>query len=231
MKKTISFLMILVLLLALSASAFAESQNGQDGLSVVYTAGGKLVSSTDFSSSLAGLQPGDDVTIVITLKNENANDADWYLKNEVLKSLEDESKASGGAYTYTLTYSGRSTPLYDSDTVGGEDVSPAGEGLHEATNALKDYIFLDTIKAGQTASVTLKVALDGESQLNAYNSTAARLKMKFAVEGKESGVVKTGDEANILPLFIVMVVSGLLMLWLAIIGLREHRRAIKEGER
>lgn len=231
MKKSISLLLILVLLLALSVPAFAESQNGQDGLTVTYTSAGKLVSSTDFSTALADLQPGDDVTILITVKNENSEITDWYIKNTVKESLEDKSNASEGAYSYTLNYSGRSIPLYDSEAVGGKDVSAAGEGLHEIDSAMKDYIYLDTLKPGQTATVTLKVTLDGESQLNVYNSTQAELRLRFAVEKRDPKNIKTGDEMPFLPMLIVMIVSGTLLLGLAVIGLRGRRRAIREGRR
>lgn len=54
----------------------------------------------------------------VGLKNTSEKDADWYMTNEVLKSLEDsQSIAEGGAYGYRLTYVGpdkKETVLYDS---------------------------------------------------------------------------------------------------------------------
>ena len=57
--------------------------------------------------------------------NEDKEKTDWYMTNEVLKSLEDSvSVAEGGAYTYILTYkdaAGTETVLYSSEVVGGEE--------------------------------------------------------------------------------------------------------------
>ena len=73
-------------------------------------------------------------------------------------------------YTYRLFYTdkdGAVETLFDSDTVGGEYdsvddmLTHMGEGLHSATNALKDYFYLDTIHNGEGGYITLEVALDG----------------------------------------------------------------------
>ena len=78
--------------------------------------------------------------------------------------------------------------MFDSDTVGGEYdsvddmLTHMGEGLHSATNALKDYFYLDTIHNGEGGYITLEVALDGETQGNDYQDTLADLQMNFAVE-------------------------------------------------
>lgn len=236
-KRIFSIFLMLVLLCSLGVSAYAEHLTGASGWKVTYTTKGTMDSNfrtKDYNDPVKGLQPGDDITFTVTLKNENSADTDWYMTNEVLHSLEDRSKdtaTAGGAYTYTLIYTspkGTTRTLYDSDTVGGENVSAAGEGLHEATSALKDYFYLDTLKANETATVTLTVALDGETQGNDYQDTLADLQMNFAVEAKGSStranVVKTGDEMRLFPLYVVMVLSGLLFLYLAIDSLRQRRK-------
>ena len=59
-------------------------------------------------------------------QNSDSTDTDWYMTNEVIQTLEDaQSSAEGGAYEYKLTYVGSDNAekvLYDSSTVGGEDV-------------------------------------------------------------------------------------------------------------
>ena len=98
------------------------------------------------------------------------------------------SGTSGGAYAYRLAYTdkdGRETVLFDSDTVGGEGESGAGEGLKQAADALGNkgqYLYLDTLAQGEGGSIRLDVALDGETQGNDYQNTLADLQMKFAVE-------------------------------------------------
>ena len=231
MKKAIGVLLVVLTLLSLGATASAEHFDGQAGWTVTYTTGNKLVSNfhtSDYNDPLKGLQPGDDMTLTVTLKSANAQRADWYMTNKVLHSLEDRSRSgsSGGAYEYTLTYIGptQTRVLYTSDTVGGDSVSAAGVGLHEATSALKDYFYLDSLESGQTAQVVLNVKLDGESQGNRYQDTMADLQMNFAVEQRDRRAVRTGDDTNLRPLYVVSLLSGIGVLVLGIRDLRARRR-------
>lgn len=175
-------------------TARAETYYGDDGWKVVFTSDKKMESTfntKDINDVVGGMQPGDNVVITLDLKNEHKA-ADWYMKNEVLYSLEDRSankETGGGAYTYRLVYTdkdGKEDVLFDSDTVGGEGAaditSRMGEGLKGATNALKNYFYLDTLKKGEGGRITLEVALDGETQGNDYQTTLADLEMNFAVE-------------------------------------------------
>lgn len=234
--KKIAYIVLTALCLAgLVTNASAEHREGKEGWKVTYTRAGELESNfhtEEYNDPVSGLQPGDDITFTVTLTNENEETADWYMTNEVLHSLEDRSQsaARGGAYSYTLTYKGPTgeRELYSSDTVGGEEASPAGVGLHEATSALKDYFYLDTLETGQTAQVRLNVALEGESQGNGYQDTLADLQMNFAVQTRQNKVqttaVQTGDRQRLVPLYIGMLVSGAGLLVLGIKDIRGHRK-------
>ncbi|MBQ3481483.1 MAG: DUF11 domain-containing protein [Oscillospiraceae bacterium] len=233
MKKSLfAFVLILSLLLALPLSVSAEHLSGGDGWLVEFTKDEKLVS--NFSSSsiadiASGLQPGDDVTFTITLRNTSGKTADWYILNEIVRSLEDsQAKANGGAYTYVLTYApsaGSTVTIYDSETVGGELNGTEPEGLHGVDSALKNYIALESMANGKTGVVTLKVSLDGETQGNGYQDSMADLRMRFAVEVTPTNVVKTGDERmNISPFYIGMAVSGLLFMALAVDGILQRKK-------
>lgn len=159
-------------------------------------AGTELVSNfTDDSvqESLREMQPGDTATFEIYLDNKYKTPVDWYMRNDVTESFESTDVASGGAYTYILTYEpseGADQVLYDSDTVGGElsDDYTGGVGLIEATDALneEEYIYLERIKTGKNAKMKLVVKLDGETQVNSYQDMAADLIFKFAVEIPET---------------------------------------------
>lgn len=230
MKKILSALLAVVLAATMAASAYAEELQGSEGWAVSFTTADKMAS--NFSSSVMddevkGIQPGDAITFTVTLRNDNSSETDWYMTNKVLHSLEDRSHAGtkGGAYAYRLTYRGPggTRTLYDSDTVGGEQIGQGGEGLHEATGALQNYFYLDTLKRGQTGVVTLRVALDGETQGNSYQDTLADLQMNFAVE-KIGKVVKTGDETRLWPLYVLMLGSGALLLVLSVRDLRQRKR-------
>ncbi len=170
------------------ASVYAEDYTGGQGWKVEFTGSGleSSLTSSDISDAVYALQPGDSVTLSLTLKNGDSQDTDWYMSNAVLSSLEDSQKmARGGVYSYRLAYMGSSgdeSILYSSENVGGEKDSDAGEGLHEATDSLEEFFYLDRLVPGGDGIVTLKVELDGETQGNTYQNTLASLQMNFAVE-------------------------------------------------
>ena len=243
MKKIISAVMAAALAFAvLPVAAMAESIPHPGNWRVTYTSDGKMTdnySASEYVDAVSGLQPGDDITFAITLSHENDSNADWYIANDVVKTLEENSEASGSAYEYRLTYtnpSGQVSTLYDSEVVGGDE----GNGLADATNALEDYIGLGQLSKGQTAKVELRVALDGETEGNAYFDTLARLKLKFAVEPEpeptrrtERRTVQTGDEtrSRLFPLYVIMAVSGVALAGLATYGVIERRKEKREGVR
>lgn len=159
-------------------------------------------SSEEMAEEIYGILPGDTMTLTVSVCNSGQEQTDWYISNEILKSLEEGSKAEGGAYTYTLVYdspSGEHTVIYHNDAVGGEgsgkDSQEAGEGLHQADSSLKDFFYLDRLGNGEEGKVALTVRLDGETQGNGYQNTLARLQMNFAAEktGPETIVKKEKD--------------------------------------
>lgn len=261
MKKKLGTIWIMFcLLLSIAGRAHAETAYGDAGWEVTFTQDKKMSSNfrtADLDDVIYGLQPGDQAILVLALKNENEATTDWYMTNEVLYSLEDRSLNSatgGGAYTYRLTYrdkEGKVTTLFDSDTVGGDTISKAGEGLHEATDALKEYFHLDTLGSQQGGFITLEVALDGETQGNDYQDTLADIQMNFAVELREAGktttsilsnsprvnprstrtigTVRTGDETKLTLFIVITCISGLLLFGVSCYGIAERRKQ-KKGE-
>ena len=196
-KRSLGLALAAVLSVSMAATAYGETLRGDPGWGVSFTKDNKMVSNfktADMDEAIYGMQPGDNVVVTLSLKNENAADTDWYMTNKVLRSLEESNDAAaGGAYTYILTYTdkaGGKKTLFSSDTVGGEDISKAGEGLHAATDALEDFFYLDTLASSEKGRVSLEVALDGETQGNDYQDTLADLQMNFAVElgtGRSAG--------------------------------------------
>lgn len=237
-KKIFCLLLMLVVLSLIPFSASADSYDYKDWY-VTFTSGQKLNSNFDTASIddlVNGLQPGDTLNIRVRLKNEYSKTVDWYMKNEVVRSLE-TSTAQDGGYTYVLNYThpnGSVDELYSSDRVGGEREagSSVPEGLKEATANLKDYFFLDSIATGQSGYVDLTVMLDGETQGNNYQTKSADLTMRFAVEVPDTTkrtIVKTGDEYNLFPFYIAMAVSGLVFLYLALDSITDRIYFGKKG--
>lgn len=244
-KRLLAGLCAAVCLLAWGAPARAAS--GQEDMEwyVAFTKDKKMESnftSADINKLVSGMQPGDSAAISIELHNENAKSTNWYMQNEAITSLEDDTVAEGGAYTYRLTYTdkaGRVNVLYDSETVGGEkdNAGSENEGLHEATDSLKDYFYLDTLGSGDSGQVDLHVELDGETQNNLYQNTMADVQLNFAVDEfnddttSRTQVVKTGDETNLLPFYGAMAASGILLLIIACFSVKKRRQEEKEGGR
>lgn len=193
MKKLLATILGLVMAFALPVTtARADHIEGSTGWYVEYNSAGRLVDNytqKSWADNVSQLQPGDDITLSIEIRQTNDADSDWYLSNAVLKSLEDED-ASGGAYGYRLSYEGptNSRVLYESESIGGQG---SADGLAEATNAMDDYFFLGTLSKGETGKVILNVSLDGESEGNAYFDTLAQLSLKFAVEPNVDPETKT----------------------------------------
>lgn len=221
-KKICAAFLAACLLLATPVAAHAETSYGGSDWSVSFTSDRRMDSNfktSDMDDIIRSMQPGDNAVITLNLKNSNSETTDWYLMNEVLYSLEDRSNnagTSGGAYTYRLVYEGPtgSRTLFDSDTVGGETVGGAGEGLHGALNGIDKreasgdgvggtnvgergaWMFLDTLTNGQAGKVTLEVGLDGDTQGNDYQDTLADLQMRFGVE---LNTTNTRTTTNTLP--------------------------------
>lgn len=232
---------VLALLLTfMPVKVYAEDFTGGDGWKVSFD-GNKMTSTfknTDIDDAIYKLEPGDTVDLHLSLKNDCGKMTDWYMTNEVLQSLEDsQSVAEGGAYSYILTYigpDGTANVLYSSEEVGGETKNASGEGLHQATNSLKDYFYLDRLKAGESGEITLKVKLEGETQGNTYQDTLAKLQMNFAVEladestapgsSSRTKTVKTGDNSRILLFSILALVAGLVCAGIVIYNIRQRNK-------
>ena len=173
------------------------------------------------------------------------------MQNEELEALEDAGDAEGGAYDYLLTYTDVTntvTTLYSSGKFGGEG-RYNGVGLHGATTTLDDFFYLDRMGEGDTGVVKLMVALDGETLVNNYQNTYAKLQLDFATElistpsgspnrtredtvivrevpsstARRTGVVQTGDESPVMLYLALMLAAGLGLLVIVIFRLRREQ--------
>lgn len=198
------------------------------------------------------LQPGDTWTIRLKVINTTGNE-DWYMTNEVLKTYETKrddgrdanpglTEADNGAYTYKLTYydnenwQNETNPrvIYDSEVVGGDET----DGLHQATSALENYFYLDSLAPGESGLLLLEITLDGETLNNDYQNTSAVVQMNFACEDRTidtsqdivttsvTSTIKTGDNSSLL---IYGLLSGASLMFM--IGLLYLYRRQKNEER
>lgn len=249
-KRILCLVMAVFMTVGTSMTAYAEKIQGNQNWVVSFD-GKKMnsnFSSAEMNAEVYKLLPGDSMELQVGIKNTSEGETDWYMTNEIIQSLEEsQSAADGGAYTYRLTYvdhAQKETVLFSSDKVGGEGFGAAGEGLEQATNAMEDYFYLDRLGNGQSGSVHLTVALDGETQGNGYQDTLAKLQMNFAVEKVEKAVEykpgdpvkktevkqvvksgpKTGDSTPLIALCTLTLISGLVLLFFGIKAIRKNRK-------
>lgn len=250
-KKILCLAMTMIMVLGMTVTAHAEDFVGSKDWKVTFD-GTRMESNFKSSDAanevLTNLQPGDSMTLQISIENTSDAKSDWYMTNEVVQTLEDSNNsAQGGAYTYILTYkapSGTETVIYSSESVGGENIlkNSGDEGLHQASNTLEDYFYLDRLESGASAKVYLYVGLDGETQGNAYQDTLAKLQMSFAVEKvntesltvvendktvtvqRQLVTVKTGDNAPSVLFSVLALVSGIVLLVIAAKRMKERQK-------
>ena len=183
---------------------------------------------------ISGLEPGDSLEYTITYKNSSDETVEYYMLAKTLQTLEDsQDAAKNGGYTFVLKDSGPNgeTVLFDNSKVGGDTTIVNLKGLKQATNATQEYFFIHELKPGEIGQTYLKVALDEETQANAYMDTVGKLKVAYAVEIPGSGKnyennPKTGDPSDLLKYILMMTVAVLIAL-LAFVSWRRDR---KDGE-
>ena len=235
-KRILCLAMTVVMVVGAQMTAFAKDYQGKDGWQAEFD--GKELKTNFESTALAdeavNVQPGDSITLKVRILNSVKDETDWYMSNEVIKTLEDDkAAAAGGAYEYRLTYTGSSsgeTVLYDSETVGGDEANPNGEGLHETDESLKDFFFLERLAKDGSGVVSLTIKVDGETQGNGYQETLAKLQMNFAVEKVAPGkktvittIVKTGDTSKALLFSGLALASGIVLLIFGLLYLKKNR--------
>ena len=238
----IAFLMAMTMVMAAPYAAFAEGYSETDA---TCTFDGKAISSNFESSDLATfmshLEPGDTLDYEVTYTNKSGKTTEWYMLNDALETLE-ESKdvAENGGYTYVLKNigpNGTETVYFDNSEVGGENKTGGLEGLKQATNATKDYFFIQQLKPGQSGRTSLHVELDGETQVNDYMDTKGVVRLAYAVEIVEPGhhdgqpaeqdsAARTGDPFDLVKGMLIMVLA----LIIGLLAFFSRRKDRKDGD-
>ena len=235
----------LAMMLAASSMCYANSYSFKGSCSYD---GKKITSdftSDDWAAAQSRLQPGDSLTYTVTYKNNSSETTEWYMRNEVLTTLEQaKDAAENGGYTYVLQNEGPNggkTTLFSNEKVGGERAKDSSvptdlEGLLQATNATKEFFFIQELKKGQSGKTHLKVVCDGETEVNDYMNTDGSLLVQYAVEKKAKDKkkiktvvshVRTGDDSKIL-LFAALMAAALIAAVIAIVLWRRDRRKDEE---
>lgn len=194
MKKTVSILFALLLVLSLALPAFAEDGNvtyNGNSHKFIFQPGSDY-SPTDLFPNFKGVMPGDTLTQTITVSNQGNQkmDAKIYLR---ALGAEKGSEDFLSQMTLTVKKSGKAT-LFD---------APADE-----TAQLTDWVLLGTVHPG--GKVTLDVTLTVPIEMgNDFQSRIGYLDWEFKVEELPvTGNPKTGDTFPVTILAIVLIVSA-----------------------
>ncbi len=187
------------------------------------------VSKDSFSKVFEGMVPGEARTLTIKLVNDYSKAADFYMSTKTLKAFEDAKKASGGAYTVSMSLlqDDKTTLIYG--TGEGALIGADSNGLKDINGALNDTYKVATIEAGKEATLSFKVALDGQSLRNEYQSQSGQFQFDFTVQYNDTAAgvvvnnvvaapknvvktiynsVKTGDPTTITGLVALLIVAG-----------------------
>ncbi len=174
-----------------------------DGSDTIKTTKDGKVESEKIKKKLEAVLPGDTIKLKIGYENKDKNDADFYLSTDITNYLEDTKKASGGGYTYKISYK---TPansdrvdVYSNDMVGGDET-----GLSQVDTGANTFFKIGTLKKDQVGDVQIEITLDGNTQDNSYMATLAALDIKFGVPKRTVNVVEQQGKSE----SVVTVVPG-----------------------
>ena len=229
----ITLLIAITALLAAGGTAFAQSYNFNGNCSFD---GEDIVSdftSDDWAAQQGDLEPGDSVDYVIKYKNDHNKATNWYMRNEVLETLEESSDvAENGGYTYVLKNigpDGTETVLFDNSEVGGEAKVADLEGLKQATNATTKYFFIQELQPGETGKTVLEVAFEGETEVNDYMDSEGSLMVSYAVtDGGIANNVRTGDDTSLWP-YLALMLLALILGTLTVVSYKKDRKGGEEA--
>lgn len=236
MKKILICLTLIIFCFSsMTKAVSAEEYDKEYEYDVVFKADGTIESTFDPADhdEFNNIQPGDNLKITFNLKNEYNQAIDWYMYNT--SEAFEENVGKNASYSYQLTYTGMSDAIYDSNVVGGDNA----DGFEEATAELEDYFLLhEGFAPGETQSVTLIAAVDGETSWNNYQTSFSNIKFQFAVEVPPEQTERhvdrivyipyTGDTIN-LTFYIIAEILALLLLVAVLVAYYTYRRKQREA--
>lgn len=193
----------------------------------------------ELTDKFTGMMPGEKRSETFTLVNNDKREMKFYLNTQVLKDLGDANHTAGAVYDISFARDGE---VFYEGTIGGED----GSLLDLSGNSMGENMLMATLKEDQKSDITMTIGIDGDSMDNTYQNAAGELQFKFSVQyddpviqeptivekvvklpGKVIEGVKTGVSANVMPLAIVLLISGGVIVGFIIM---KKKRSVQEGE-
>lgn len=192
------------------------------------------------SDAFSDMLPGETRSQTIELKNTDAQQMKFYMYTEITDNFADKGDQNA-IYTLELKKEGEAEPFF-SGIIGKDKVDLGRDRLTE-----DNQVLLDSLKKGESSSVTITITLDGDSAENLYEEQSGVIKMVFSAT-EDNGIpkkqtikkdqkkvygtsntitkiVKTGDE---FPVEALLAVAGVSLV--AVIILVSKRKKKVEDE-
>ena len=238
MKKVISLLSALALVLALSVGAAGAADvpvvtyDGGSQLSYTDANGRALSGDSDFGTAFSSMIPGVTYTQEILLRNTSEKDTvRYYMDLAVLETLKNAG-LDGAGYTVTLTSNGATLYSSVSGTISGTLVGGGGS-TGELEDLNKDFyssdgqgILVAVLNPGEQATLALSIGADA-TMSNAYQDATGTIRFQFFGEIVPANSatpniitktvyitkgVKTGDFSLIYPVAGILVAAALALI-------------------
>ena len=176
-----------------------------------------------------GMMPGETRSINVVLNNTKGSKMNFYMSASILDNI--AAKADQNA-VYDFTIANNDQVFFESIIGGTTDNTVGQEYLTDDNN-----ILLAELEDGESSKVTITLKLDGDSAENTYMNQEGQIKLVFTfgtptenngtnetVVQRVINYIKTGDNAPIVMLASLMVVSGV---FIAIVLLK-RKKEVKE---
>ena len=226
MKKTISILLMLVMMLSLSVAAFADSSSveyvGGDTKPFVFKPGSEYTY-TDMFTNFKNMLPGDTRTQVVEVKNSLLG---YYKLNLYFKAVPHSSGnmpvyPDQSSYDFTFASVGEMLDFldcFDMTIKNGDSVIYNGTANIGGPD---DWIFLGTFHRGHGTTLTVTLHASEERLTSEFADKIGEVDWVFKAEEVPIGPgdnPKTGDNSNIFLYAALCVVSAAAVTAVVVIG-------------
>ena len=174
MNKTKTFLCSALLAMAVSmVPIHADDADGSMGLT--FEGDSEKFITYEQNSAYENMAPGETRVQQVTLTNDDHREMKFYVRGEYSDPLGEG--VANEQIAYDINFANNGETFY-SGKIGGMTKSNM--------NSLENNYLLKTLKQGESTTIDLSIAVDGDSMDNTYQNTEGYLNLIFSVEYEET---------------------------------------------